>query len=352
MPSDKLAKVRGILQRFTTPLLPDDYSALINPLWSTRELRGKIERVRREGDVVHLDITPGWGVPTSFHAGQYIGIGVLVDGRYTWRSYSLTNAPGHVAGTLSITVRAVEKGKLSNHLVGNVQPGTTIRLLAPSGDFHLTDPVPAKLAFVTAGTGITPVISMLRTMAERKQFEGSDVVLVHSSRTREDVLFADELARLQKEHPQFKVHTRITSEEGRVTPENIDQIVPDITDRVVYACGPAEMLDEMEAWAKDAGVELKTERFTLDRISDAQGGTITFPGRASIEVDGATTILEAGEKAGVNLPFGCRMGVCHTCVRPLVEGHAHNLITGETHEAGSRVRTCVCVANGDLIVEA
>lgn len=351
MPSDKLAAVRGILKRFTTPLLPDDYSALINPLWSTRELRGKIVRVQRDLEVVHLDIIPGWGVPTDFHAGQYIGIGVLVDGRYTWRSYSLTNAPGHGHGTLSITVRAVEKGKLSNHLVDNVVPGTTIRLLAPAGEFHLTDPLPPAIAFVTAGTGLTPVISMLRTMDERGQFEDTDVVLVHSARTQDDVLFASELRRLADAHPRLHVHTQITGEQGRISPAQLPELIPGIGDRVVYACGPAGMLDELEDWAEENRVELKTERFTLERESDAQGGTITFPGRATVEVDGATTILEAGEKAGVNLPFGCRMGVCHTCVRPLVEGHAHNLVTGEVHEPGSRVRTCVSVAAGDLTIE-
>ncbi|MCQ9343097.1 ferredoxin reductase [Corynebacterium sp. 153RC1] len=350
--TDGLARVRGLLHRFTTPLLPDDYSVLLNPLWSTRELRGKIDSVERQGDAVHLRITPGWGVPTHFEAGQYIGIGVEVDGRYTWRSYSLTNAPTPEDGTLSITVRAVEKGKLSNHLVGTATPGTTVRLAAPAGDFHLSDPPPAQLAFVTAGTGITPIISMLRTMEQRGQFGATNVAVVYSSRHESEQLFTEELQRFAETYPEnFTLVTRITSESSRITPENIEQFVPDITQRTIYACGPSAMLDDFESWAKAKGVTLRTERFSLERESDAEGGTITFPSGRSVTVDGATTVLEASEQAGAQLPFGCRMGICHTCTRTLAEGHAMDLRTGEEHEPGSRFRTCVSVACGDITVQ-
>lgn len=350
---DRLSKVRKILGRFTTPLLPDDYSVLINPRWSTRELRGTIAAVRREADVVHLDIVPGWGVPTQFEPGQFIGIGVEVDGRYIWRSYSLTCTPTTSASLLSITVRAVEHGKLSNHLVGHATPGTTVRLSAPAGSFHLPTPLPPKLALIAAGTGITPIISMLRTMAERQQFAETDVVLVYSIRDRAHGLFLEALARMSTQHPQLRVVVQETSSQGRVTPETVASIVPDITSRTVFACGPSTMLDAYESWANKNHVNLTTERFLLNRkATTAQGGTVSFGQRASVLVDGATTVLEAGEQAGVQLPFGCRMGLCHTCVRPLTHGHATNLVTGETHEPGSRIRTCVCVAAGDITIEA
>ncbi|MBH5297090.1 ferredoxin reductase [Corynebacterium ulcerans] len=350
MARDRLASLRGVLKRFTTPLLPDDYSVLVNPLWSTRELRGQIQEVRRDRDVVHLSIIPGWGVETDFHAGQYIGIGVEIDGRFVWRSYSLTNAPDPQARMLKITVRAVEKGKLSTHLVGSVRPGTTIRMLAPAGDFHLSEPVPSKIAFLAAGTGITPIISMVRTMAERKQLERCHTVLVYCVHDTDHLLFDQELTRLEQENPQLQVIRRITAREGRLTPQDYEQVIPDITARAIFACGPSRMLDDAHAWAEEHGVTITSERFTIDRASDAQGGVVTFGDRGNTHADGATTLLEAGEKSGVNLPFGCRMGVCHTCVRPLLEGHAHNLVTGETHEPGSRVRTCVCVAAGDLTI--
>lgn len=340
---DGLGRARDVLRRFTTPLLPDDYTQLVNPLWSTRELRGKIESVERhDDDTIHLVIRPGWGVPVDFEAGQYIGIGLRVEGRYTWRSYSLTNVPETTDGLFAITIRAVERGRLSNHLVGTASPGINIRLAAPAGDFHLTNPIPEKLLFVTAGSGITPVISMLRTMVDRDL--RSDVQVIHSVRRREDLMFEEVLE-------DFEATVNYTSETGRLGSEDIEKLVPDYAERVVYACGPALMLDELEEWAGTNGMEIRTERFTLDRASAAKGGRITFGTRGEVEADGATTVLEAGESIGVQLPFGCRMGICQTCVRQLSDGHVHNLRTGETHEPGSRVRTCVCVAAGDVTLD-
>lgn len=342
---DGLASVRGILRRFTTPLLPDDYTMLVNPLWSRRELRGKIVSVERfPDDTIHLAIRPGWGVPVDFQAGQYIGIGLRVDGRFTWRSYSLTNTPDTSDGLFSITIRAVEKGKLSNHLIGTARPGINVRLAAPAGDFYLTDPLPEKLLFVTAGSGVTPVIAMLRSLEEKRQ--STDIKVIHSVRNADDVIFGDVLA-------DYDAHIQVTSEQGRVSPAVLEELVPDYAERVVYACGPATMLDELETWAKDNDMEIRVERFTLDRASDAKGGTITFA-RANVETtaDGATTILEAGEQAGVQMPFGCRMGICQTCVRELVDGHVHDLRTGDTKEPGSRIRTCVGVAAGDVVIDA
>ncbi|MEZ2121492.1 ferredoxin reductase [Corynebacterium sp. CCM 9203] len=349
---DGLGALRHVLRRFTTPLLPDDYTQLVNPLWSVRELRGQIVSASRATeDTINLVIRPGWGVPVDFEAGQYIGIGVQIDGRYVWRSYSLTCSPRPAGDLLSITVRAVERGKLSNHLVGSAHPGMLVRIGAPAGDFHLTDPIPEKLLFITAGTGITPVISMLRTLADRSQF--GDVTLIHSVRTEEDLLFADVIEKFRGDYPGFTAIVRITGRQGRLTPEAVGELVPDVAERTAYACGPNEMLDALEAWwaGLDTEEELRTERFTLDRSSEATGGEITFGHRGTCHADGATTLLEAAESVGIQLTFGCRMGICQTCVRPLTGGHVHDLRTGDIHGPGERIRTCVCVAAGDVAID-
>lgn len=341
-------RLRGAFRHLSTPLLPDDYTRLVNPLWSTRELRGQIEKVSRPADdVVELVIKRGWGVPADFRAGQYIGIGVRVDGRFVWRSYSLTNPPRSADGMLTVTVKAQDRGRLSQHLVAHAAPGTVVRLAAPAGDFHLPEPAPEKLLFITAGSGITPVMSMLRDL-RRRPGGLADVVHLHSVRDRAELLFDDELAGLARDYPGYRLHVRETGIEGRLSVGEIRDLVADADGRATYACGPSAMLDELEA-----GLEgVRTERFTLDRgNTDAQGGVVRFPGRGEIEVDGATTILEAGEKAGIQLPYGCRMGICATCVQQLADGTARDLRTGETHEAGERVRTCVSVPAGDVEIE-
>ena len=142
--------------RVTAPLLPDDYLKLANPLWSARELRGRVIEVRRETeDSATLVIKPGWGFTFDYQPGQYVGIGLLVEGRWRWRSYSLTSSPVSTSRTISITVKAMPEGFLSTHLVGGVAPGTIVRLAAPQGEFVLPDPAPPSVLFLTAGSGIT-----------------------------------------------------------------------------------------------------------------------------------------------------------------------------------------------------
>ena len=159
------AKLRRLGARITTRLEPDDYLALINPLWTSRELRGRIEKVVKETeDAATLVIRPGWGWRYDHHPGQYVGIGVQINGKFHWCSYSISTPPKHSRRTLAITVRAMPEGFISDHLVNGLEPGTIIRLALPNGDFVLPDPPPEKMLFLVAGSGITPVMSMLRTL--------------------------------------------------------------------------------------------------------------------------------------------------------------------------------------------
>ncbi|MFL0277261.1 ferredoxin reductase [Mycobacterium sp. SMC-19] len=345
--------VRRIATQITTPLLPDDYLRLANPLWSARELRGRVVEVRREtGDSATLVIRPGWGFQFDYRAGQYIGIGLLVDGRWRWRSYSLTSPPVTGSRTISITVKAMPEGFLSSHLVDGVAPGTVVRLAAPQGEFVLPDPAPATVLFVTAGSGITPVMAMLRSLARRGAI--ADVVHLHSAPTAADTLFADELAALARDHPGYRLLLRTTRDQGRLElrgPETLDAEVPDWRERQTWACGPAAMLGDAErVWAA-AGIadHLHVERFAVARTATAEGGgMVTFAASGkSVAADAATTLLEAGESAGVLMPFGCRMGICQSCVVTLVAGQARDLRSGADHEPGTRVQTCVSTAAGD-----
>ncbi|MEV6770436.1 ferredoxin reductase [Nocardia sp. NPDC051030] len=355
----RLNTLRGAAARITTPLLPDDYLHLVNPLWSARELRGRIVEVRKEtADSATLVIKPGWGFDFKFHPGQYIGIGVLVEGRWHWRSYSLTcppdwTDPEHKSKRLiSIAVKAMPEGFLSSHIVNGVREGSIVRLAAPQGGFVLPEPPPAKVLFLTAGSGITPVMAMLRTMDRRGGVP--DVVHVHSARTPEDVMFANDLRELHEKHPSFTADLHYTGEHGKFALADLDERVPDWRERDTWACGPAAMLDEIEKHWAAAGIaeQVHVERFEIERSASGEGGTVTFgkTGR-SVEVDGATTLLQAGEGAGVQMPFGCRMGICQTCVVTLTDGHVRDLRNGTEHRSGDKVQTCISAAAGDCTLD-
>ncbi len=354
--------LRRLAARITTPLLPDDYLHLANPLWSARELRGRILEVRRETeDSATLVIKPGWGFSFDYQPGQYIGIGLLMEGRWRWRSYSLTSSPAGAAGsarstidrTVTITVKAMPEGFLSSHLVAGVEPGTIVRLAAPQGNFVLPDPAPSSILFLTAGSGITPVMSMLRTLVRRNQID--DIIHVHSAPTTSDVMFASELAALAAEHPGYRLRVRETRTEGRFDLARLGQEVPDWRDRHTWACGPEGMLSRAEKVWSEAGVgdQLHLERFAVSKAAPAgAGGKVTFArsGR-SVAADAATSLMDAGEGAGVQMPFGCRMGICQSCVVSLVEGHVRDLRTGTEHEPGTRIQTCISSASGDCVID-
>ena len=320
----KVNVLRGLAARATTPLLPDDYLKLLNPLWTARELRGEIVDVRNETeDSATVTIKPGWGFSADYQPGQYVGIGLRVEGPLAL-AFLLADlgSPPARQETITITVKATPEGFLSSHLVNGVTPGTIVRLAAPKGDFALPDPPPPKILFVSAGSGITPLMAMLRSLTTRGQ--SPDIVHLHSAPTAEDVIFHDELRDLESAEPGYRLHLQLTKQDGKLDFDNLDELVPDWRDRPTWACGPTPMLDAVEALWDAAGLsdDLHMERFTIARTDKGgEGGTVTFAiSDKTIEIDGATSLLEAGEKVGIQMPFGCRMGICQTCVLPLEDG--------------------------------
>lgn len=343
-------QVRRAADKVTTPLLPDDYLKLINPLWTSRELRGRVEKVIRETeDAATLVIRPGWGWRYNHRPGQFVGIGVDIDGKFHWRSYSVSSPPRRRGRTLAITVRAMPEGFLSAHLVNGLAPGTIVRLALPSGDFVLPDPPPAKSLFLVGGSGITPVMAMLRTLDRRGAV--GDVVVHYASTTPERMIFRDELSALHDKHPSLTVHQWFSDTSGIFQLRDLDTVVPDWRERETWACGPAPMLDAIEShWeAAHLGKQLHLERFTLELGGDGgEGGTLLFRNsQKTAEVDGATTVLEAGESVGVGMPYGCRVGICHTCTVTKVSGTVRDLRNGnEFSQPNEQVQTCVTVPVG------
>ena len=344
-------RLRTAGNKLTTPLHPDDYLRLLNPLWSARELRGRVEQVIPEtDDAATLVIRPGWGWHYDHRPGQYVGIGVQVEGKFQWRSYSVSSPPQRKGRTISITVRAMPEGLLSAHLVKGLAPGTIVRLALPEGDFVLPDPPPERMLFLVGGAGITPVMAMLRTLDRRRTMP--DVVLHYSSPTKERMIFRDELKELSDRHPSLTLHELHTDADGMLELGDLDGLCEDWRERETWACGPGPMLDAIDEHWREAGLEdeLHMERFSLEFGGDGgEGGTITFrTSGKKIEADGATTVLEAGEEAGIGMPFGCRMGICHTCTLTLVEGKIRDLRNGnEYDQPNEQVQTCCTAAVGD-----
>lgn len=340
----------SFLERITTPLLPADYLDLIDPLRSGTRLRGRIVAVHPETrDAVTVLIKPGarW---RPHRPGQFLRLGVEVDGVRHWRSYSLTSAPHRADGNVSITVKAIPGGVVSGHLARRATVGTVVELEQAVGEFTLDSPAPQRMLFLTAGSGITPVMGMLRALPPTS---AAEVVVVHSAPRAADVIFGGELRMLARRGRirLIEVHTRTA---GRLDPARLGASVGDLAGYRTWACGPAEFLSDIENHWATAGLaeHLRTERFRPEVIATGDGGTVTFTATGTaVEADGTRSLLETGEDAGVLMPSGCRLGICFGCVAPLRRGAVRDLrngaLTTATEGDGVVIQTCVSAAAGD-----
>jgi ferredoxin-NADP reductase len=342
------SRVLKLAEAATTPLLPTDYLDLIDPLRSGAALRGRIEAVARETrDAATVVIRPGrdW---LPHMPGQYVRIGIDIDGVRQWRAYSITSVLGRDDGCFTITVKAIPDGRVSNHLVHRARPGTIVQLDQAAGEFVLPGRLPARALFVTAGSGITPVMGILRNLPEG----ACDTVVVHSAPTPEDVIFGAELRELAAAG-RIRLVERHTDTAGMLDAADLAGLVPDLAERSTWACGPVGMLEALEEHWESAGIadRLYTERFRPAVLVTGDGGEVTF-GRSgrTVAAGGGTPILDAAEEAGVLMPSGCRMGICFGCVLPLREGAVRDLRTGEITTAapgdGVLVQTCISAAAG------
>jgi ferredoxin-NADP reductase/ferredoxin len=350
-------RVLKALGSLSSPLLPDDYLELINPLWSTRELRGRVKEVKPEtAAAATIVIKPGYRWP-GHKPGQYCRIGVDIDGVRHWRAYSLTSDPYADDGLISITPKKVDEGKVSPFLVREAEPGTIVSLSDVEGDFVLSDPPPDRLLFISAGSGVTPIMSMLRHLDHYDQLY--DAVLLHSARHADDVMFGDELRKLEQRREGFGLHEQHTGEQGRMGPQDLDRLCPDWRDREAYISGPNDMLDAFsEHWEQHGDCDrLHMERFQpklgLGESGEGEGGPIKFcKSDCETESDGSVPILVAGEEAGLDLPYGCREGICHTCVGELRSGRVRDLRNGKVYgQEGEVIRTCISAPEGPVEIE-
>jgi len=345
--------VRRVAEAAVTPLEIDDVLDVFHPLRGGRAgLQGRIVSITPETtESATILVKPGrdWAghVP-----GQYVRVGVDVDGVRLWRTYSLTHGP-RGDRNLSFTVKAIPGGVVSNHLVHQARVGQMIQLEQAEGEFVLPTPVPRKLLLLTAGSGITPVIGMLRNLFSRRVPASSDIVLVAVNQSESSAIFRDEL----RDHGtagHLSLVERYDDRHGRLDVEELDGLVPDLAERLTYACGPAGLLDALEQHHADRGLSLTTERFRSVLVEAGEGGTVTFADGRELEADGATPLLDVAENAGVLMPSGCRMGICMGCVVPMKSGAVRDLrngaittaVPGETDPAGVPIQTCINAAAG------
>lgn len=352
--------ITGLADMFAYPLRHSHYLELVNPLWIKHELMARVEAVWDDtADTRTLTLRPGRGW-RSHRAGQFVRVGVPIEGKRHTRTYSISSAPGRDDGCITVTVKAIEDGYVSRQLVRGVKVGDYLPLGEPQGEFVMPDSMPVHPLCITGGSGITPVMSMLRSYVLEYEVI-PDVVHLHYAPHAQDVIFGAELRQMQATQRHYQLHryyTRAVPGAASVhfSAEQLELSCPDWREREVWACGPASLLDAVEAhWAR-AGLsrQLHVERFhakvaPLPDDGVKEGRVLFASSRVQAQSDGCTNLLRTAEDAGLNPAHGCRMGICHGCNTTLLKGCVRDLRTGALiAEAGEKVQVCVCAAVGDV----
>jgi ferredoxin-NADP reductase len=359
------ALASDLVDRLMAPHGVDRYLELVDPTWTVREVRAEVVDVRRQTPgTVMLTLRPNdaWA---GFAAGQHVVVGVEIDGVVHERCFSLAGSPHDRSGTLELTIKANPKGRVSKHLVDRATPGVVLRLSQAQGDFVLPSATERTasgdhLVFISGGSGITPVLSMLRSLVDERHV--GPVTFVHYGFTAEDVCYREELADLVAALPGARLLLGLTDAPGEgdldgfFGPEHLEAIVDDPERAQVYLCGPAPLMASVEAVFADLGLSdrVHLERFgppPIDPTIAVGDGAVSFA-RSNVSAPSVGTILETAEAAGLTPAFGCRRGICGTCTSTKTSGQVRDVVTGELSATDAApIRLCVSVACGEVVVE-
>ena len=338
-----------LLDLLTGPHGVDRYTELVAPTWTLGEARAKVIDARRTTPrSVTLTLAPNETF-TSAHtveAGQYVNLTVDIDGRRHTRCYSPANVEG--SANLELTIGHHDGGLVSSFLYERARRGMVVGLAGAAGDFVLPAVRPHRILFVSGGSGITPVMAMLRTLvAERHRGE---IAFVHYARTAAEACYREELA-AHKDQPGVRVlhgYTRSDAGDlvGRFGPEHLAAAMP--APDAVFVCGPAGLVDAVRQHCDNVYAESFVPP-ALGAPADPSGGRISFADSGIDVVDDGRSLLEQAESAGLSPQNGCRMGICHTCTRGKTAGTVRNLITGAVStQPDEDVQICVSVPVGDV----
>lgn len=349
-----------LLASLASPHGVDHYLRQVNPMWAATDVRARVVDVKRETNGEHpvatltLEPTSTW---RGHRSGQYVQVGLEIEGRRTTRCFSISSAASLPGEQFTITVRAHEEGIVSKYLVREAQPGLILHLSQAEGDFTVHEsaatPTNNHLLMISGGSGITPVMSHIRTLL-RDGYDGHaqrKVTFLHYARSAEDQIFAEELAEIAAADNGVTVHLRYGPH--LFDPEELALMVGDYTDLDTWVCGPAglvELVQEAYADSPRLRVEFfKPPAFAKD--GDAEG-TVAFSLAGTTASNDGSSILEQAEAAGLTPEFGCRMGICFSCTSRKTEGTVRNILTGETSSLPDEdVRICVSAPVGSCAVD-
>ncbi len=354
----------SLLEALTYPHGVDRYVELVSPLLVKREVRAEVTAVRHQTPrSVTLTLRPNenW---QGIRAGQFVNVSVEIDGVRETRPYSPAGSAHAADGAIELTVSTHPDGKVSRHLRDAARPGRIVGLSQAQGEFVLPETRPRRVLLVSGGSGITPVMAMLRTLCEEGWADTGEVGFLNYARSPELALYGAELEQLAGRHGGLRVARGFTRGDagplsGRFSREHLRAVLAehaDHGDAATFVCGPPALIDAVRSvWAQDGLPEPAVETFTptVLRFDTAEAtGTVSFKASGREAANSGLALLEQAEDAGLTPDHGCRMGICNTCSCRKTAGTVRNVLTGALSSAGEEhIRICVSVPVGDVALD-
>ncbi len=350
----KAALNSRLAHRLTYPHGPDRFIELFDPTAVSDETVGTISAIEHATErSVRIQVRPN-GRWAGFLAGQYVEVSFEINGRRHKRMFSPAQSQ-HTNGALEFTMAVNPEGTLTRHLKQSARIGDRVILGEAAGSFHLPVVRPEHVVLISAGSGITPVLSMLRTLVDERY--AGRVDFIHYCRSEGDALYADVLASLAKASRNVHmhiIHTRAGGEHFHA--EQLARLVPAYASAQTFVCGPAPLLDATQALFADQGLSerLHQEAFGLSfsAADDSAEGELRFLASGVQATNNGSTLLEQAEAAGLTPEYGCRMGVCFACSCHKKAGRVRDLRTGEISDDGEgEIQICVSAPLGSVALD-
>ncbi|MBT6178626.1 MAG: ferredoxin reductase [Deltaproteobacteria bacterium] len=330
------------------------------PYWSTNGHRAQVIELLDESPEVFsiiLKPSPGW---PGFHAGQFVEISVNQNGRRLSRCFSISSSPSTYEreGTIRLTVRIQEQGRVTPRLRQTLQAGDFIGLSMAKGEFILAaEPRPRLL--IAGGSGITPFRSMLGQISQSA--ESHNTTLMYYSGQEGSHLFEQELKALSRANPHINVQLIATQEHGRFNAEHLADYCPGFASSDIYICGPTGMIQSAKRVCVESGASAEQIHFEyfgaapIEHTAIEAAGFVAFnkSGQSvSSEGDQPKSILSLAEQSGLNPQSGCKMGLCGQCQCTKTSGVVYNTKTGLHSDTGREsIKLCISVPVGDVAVD-
>jgi ferredoxin-NADP reductase len=351
-----LAKAKSPLSFITDSVL--DLNAInfwlqkVNPLWSSNKALGKVVQkdTAAEG-MVSLTIQVNRHFKFG-QAGQHHPVFAVVDGIRYERTYSLTKLD---AQHVLLTVKTLQGGKVSTWLAERAQTGDLVEFGAPFGDMVI-HAMNQPLVLLAAGSGITPMLSLLKDMAKQNQLKDQPVHLMYWVKKQSDAAFVERFEKLASKHPAFSYQIFYTQEDvadSRLNASHVEQLT-DVEKSTVYACGPSGFVSIAEQLFSHAQ-SFKSEAFSMSLMANDDIGfvnvTLTQSNKV-LSIPKGQSILVALEQQNIKPKHGCRMGICNKCACNKAEGSTKNMVNGaQNTEPGNLLKICVNSAQSDLVID-